>query len=184
MCQRFPVVADARRARHPLKHLQIAATAGAFLAVGFEAVGRVVEPGVALVLLQLLGSEEDRGFQAGAVALLELVAERPRPGQIACFKQRGLYRDVASGLFQALADAAHAVADVEADVPQQADQLLDLRRRDCVMCGVDLIRHQDQQVYVGAGVEFAAAIAANGRQGIVWRHRERRPDFLQHAVHQ
>jgi hypothetical protein len=59
-----------------LDHLQVAQAAGAFLAVGFEAVGGVVELGVALGLLELLGAEKDGGFQRGVAALFEVVIER------------------------------------------------------------------------------------------------------------
>jgi hypothetical protein len=46
--QGFPVVTDAGGARHPLDRLQVAAAAGAFLAVGFQAVRGVMELGIAL----------------------------------------------------------------------------------------------------------------------------------------
>jgi hypothetical protein len=76
------------------------------------------------------------------------------------------------------------VADVEADVPQQADQLLELRRGRRVLLGMVVIGQQDQQVDVGPGIELAAAIAADGGQGQVLRHGQCRPDVPQHLVHQ
>ena len=183
-CQCRPVVADAGGTRHPLDHLQIAKAAGTFLAVGFEAVGRVVELGVAFGLLQLLGAEEHGGVQRGVAALLEIVEQRARTCQPAGFEQGRLDRDVALGFVQALVDAAHAVADVEADVPQQADQLFELRRGRGVLGGMVVIGQQDQQIDVGTRVEFAAAVSADGGQGQVLRHGQRRPYVPQDPIHQ
>jgi hypothetical protein len=65
--QRLPVVTDAGGACDPQDHLKIANAARAFLAVGLQAVGRVVELGIALGLFQPLGLEELFRLQAGVV---------------------------------------------------------------------------------------------------------------------
>ena len=182
--QRFPVVADAGGACHPLDYLQVAASAGAFLAVGFQAVRRVVELGVAFGLFELLGPEENRRVQRGVEALLEIIKERTRASQVAGFQQCGLDRNVTLGFVQAVIDAAHAMTDIEPDVPQQPDQFLQLRRGHGARLRVSFVGQQDQQIDVGTGIEFAATVAANSGQRQSVGHRQCAPDFPQHVIHQ
>ena len=73
-------VADAGGAGYPLDRLQVAAAAGAFLAIGLQAVGSVMELGMTLGLFQLLGGEEGRRLQCRVAALFEVVVERARTG--------------------------------------------------------------------------------------------------------
>ncbi|CUK07277.1 Uncharacterised protein [Achromobacter sp. 2789STDY5608615] len=166
---RAPVLAEAGRARHPQDHLQVAQAAGRFLAIGFERVGRVLVARVALLHLDALGAEERARVQPRLGGGLELLHQRAAAGQPARFKQRGFHRDVGVGLALAVLDGAHAVAGLQAQVPERGDQLLD----GGLVLGGGGVRQQDQQVDVGVRVQFAAAVAAHrrqrgaGRQGIV-----------------
>ena len=81
-------------------------------------------------------------------------------------------RDVAGHLGLAFGDRAHAVADLEADVPQHADEALDERGAG----GVERARQQDQHVDVGMRKELAAAVAADGDQRELRRRAELGPD--------
>src|SRR5204863_5704870 len=104
--------------------LQVAQAAGRLLEVRLERVRRVLVLGVALFLLELLRLEErDRIHRAGE-RLLHAPVERAAAGQEARFQQRGAHRDVVARRRDATLYRAHAVADLQADVPERADQAL------------------------------------------------------------
>ncbi len=46
------------------------------------------------------------------------------------------------------------------------------------------VRHQYQEIHIGAGMQYAASIAAHGGQGADVRHGQRRPDLAQNRIHQ
>lgn len=82
-------------------------------------------------------------------------------GDGAAFHQVGDYRQVGTGLFGALVDGAHALADFQANVPQQGQKALD---------GVSVLlvlgsAQQNQQVDVRVRVQFTAPVAAHRNQG-------------------
>jgi hypothetical protein len=70
------------------------------------------------------------------------------------------------------------VANFEADVPEMADQALQL----FLQRVVGLLRQQDQQVDVGGRVEFAAAVAADRSQGQRGGKVERLPQLLENRI--
>ena len=149
---------------HPADHLDVAQPARALLDVGLELVGGVVEAVVARLLLAPLGGEEGlagpdplRPGRLAHGAVEGLVA-----GERARLHQVGGHRDVARRLLHALGHRAHAVADVEAQVPQQRPEALHGRApvRATVVLG-----HEDHEVHVGARHELAAAVAAHGDEG-------------------
>jgi hypothetical protein len=72
------------------------------------------------------------------------------PAMTAGFQQVGHHRDVARGFVDAFLDRAHAVADVEADVPDQADHLGQALQVRPARFG-----QQEEQVDVRAGEELA-----------------------------
>ncbi|MNV59254.1 hypothetical protein D3C71_1516680 [compost metagenome] len=116
--------------------------------------------GVALLHLDALGAEEGARVQAGLGRGVELLHQRAAAGQPARFQQRGLYRDVGVGFALAVFDGPHAVAGLQAQVPQRGHQLLD----GGFVLARGRVRQQDQQIDVGMRIEFAAAIAAHGGQ--------------------
>ena len=63
--------------------------------------------------------------------------------------------------FDAASTRAHAVADLQADVPEHADQALE---RSPARPRSSSAAQQDQHVDVGTGIELAAPVAAGGDQ--------------------
>ena len=112
---------------HPADGLDVAQSAGAGLDVGLEVVGGIVGLEAPLLLLAHLGLEEvahrpdaigrERGAHRGE--------QLGRAGEAARLHQRRHHPDVGGALLGAFGDGAHAVADLEADVPQEGHQLLD-----------------------------------------------------------
>jgi len=117
-----PAVAKPGRACDPAQHLQVAQPAGALLAVGLEGVGRVVEAGVALFLLEQLGLVEGAHVERFAVARAQLGKQRRVAGEQTRLEQVGLHGDVVGGGDHAFVDRAHRMTDLEPAVPQRADQ--------------------------------------------------------------
>ena len=83
-------------------------------------------------------------------------------------------------LFGALVDRAHALADFQADVPEQGEKAFDGLAEDFVI----IAAQQDQQVDVRVRVQLATAVAANGEQGDVGilAPGEAFPGFLQDLI--
>ncbi len=123
-----PAVAKPGRACDPAQHLQVAQPAGALLAVGLEGVGRVVEAGVALFLLEQLGLVEGAHVERFAVARAQLGKQRRVAGEQTRLEQVGLHGDVVGGGDHAFVDRAHRMTDLEPAVPQRADQRRQARR--------------------------------------------------------
>ena len=147
-------------ARDPADGLDVPQTPGRPLDVRFQVVLDVVELGVPVGLLDALGLEEPaaRPDKPALEGPVEPGAEDVGAGQAPPFDQRRGHGDVARCLPAALPHGPYAVADVELEVPEQADE------------GGDVVRvaarvaDQDQQVDVGARMEFAASVAADGEQ--------------------
>ncbi|CFP51985.1 Uncharacterised protein [Bordetella pertussis] len=173
-----PAVAEAGGAGHPQDDLQVAQAARRLLAIGFQRVGRVLVVGVALLHLHPLGLEEHRRVQPCLHGAVQALHERAAAGQPARFQQRRLDGDVAARLALAVFQRAHAMAGFQAQVPQGGHQCLDRarigRRRG--------LRQQDQQVDVGMRIQFAAAIAADRRQGGAGRQRTQLDQLAQRLV--
>src|SRR3954471_5395818 len=105
---------------------------------------------MALLLFELLRLEEGGGLEHRDERALEALEERAAAGEVARLEQRGAHRDVAGAGADAALDGAHAVADLEADVPECADQPLErfaFRR-------LRLVREEHEQIDVRAGVEL------------------------------
>ena len=112
--------------RHPGDGLDVAQPAGAGLDVGLEVIGGVVGLEVPLGLLADLGLEEllHRPDVLGSESGAHRREQRGTAGEQARFQQRRHDAHVADALFAALRDRAHAVADLEPDVPQEGHQPL------------------------------------------------------------
>ena len=93
-------------------------------------------------------------------------------------EQARLHRDVGRHFGLAFGDRAHAVPDLEADVPQHAEETLDeLGAR-----AVERVGQQHQHVDVRMREELAAAVAADGDERCFGRGAELGPDAGDHAV--
>jgi hypothetical protein len=68
--------------------------------------------------------------------------------------------DISSTLLHTLADRPDAVANLEADVPEEGNQALHI----AAAMGVRRFRHQQHDVDIGAGVQFAAPITSDRNQ--------------------
>ncbi|GIX22614.1 MAG: hypothetical protein KatS3mg121_1397 [Gammaproteobacteria bacterium] len=169
-------------ARDPEHRLDVAQSARALLEVRLEAVGGVAELGVPALLLGELGLEEvgprpDAALGDGGLHALEqgrAARQGPR------FHQVGDHGDVARGFLAALGDGAHAVADLQAQVPEQADETLDP-----VAQGVQgVVLDEQRQVHVGVGVQLAPAVAPDRDQGAarLLARETRRPERAQRLV--
>ena len=147
--------------------LDVAQSTRTCLDVGFQVVGGVVRLGVPVGLLADLGLEEffDRPEVRGGECLGHPRGERSVSGHAARLDEGGHHAHIAGGGFRALGDGAHAVTDLDADVPQEGDERLERRAPRLVERG----RHQDQDVDIGGGVQLAATVAT---------HRDERPIFI------
>ena len=82
-----------------------------------------------------------------------------------------MYRDVLGSFIHAFLQAAHTVANRQADIPEQADE----RLQQGVVGGGMVIGQQDQQVDIGIRKQLATSIAAHGDQRDFLRQGERLP---------
>ena len=160
-----PAFAQPCGARHPQDDLQVAQTAGRFLAVGLQGVGRVLELGVTLAHLQGLGHEEGLRVH-GRVETPAEIREQARvavdqPG----LQQGGLHGYILGGLRQAVGRGSHAGSDFKADVPATADEGFDARLEGVVGLGRSVVRQHQQNVDIRVGEELPAAESADGHQG-------------------
>ena len=141
--------------------MQVSEPAFALLDVGFELIAAVADPLMALVALGELGFDELRrgaAYDLSFEALLQLGVERLFAPHIARFEDRGADRQIALGVAQALGDRAGRLADLEPQIPKDIEQILDN------LLGVRrlLVGQQEQQIDIGEGGQFTAAITADG----------------------
>ena len=131
---------------HPKHGLDVAQAAGRALDVGFEVVLGVVVLGMTRSAFVALGQVEmlARPHLIGAGHLLHALAQVFGAGDGAAFHQVGDHRQVGARLFGAFVDRAHALADFQADVPEQGEKAFDGLAEDFVIAAVE----QDQQVDV------------------------------------
>ena len=179
--QLVPVLAQPRSARHPDHHLQVAQAARAFLAVGFQRVGRVLELAVALVHFERLRAQKGLGVHRLRVGAPEAVEDAPVTAQVARFEQGGLHRHVALALDGAFVQRAHAGADFQADVPAGGDEGFD-RCLAAVVASQHVARQQHQHVHIGVRKQLAAAVAAHRQQRASGGHAGVLPQVEQRLV--
>jgi hypothetical protein len=167
--QRVPVLAQACGTCDPDHHLQVTQPARAFLAVGFERVGRVFELAVALQHLQRLRTQKGLRVHRVRIGMPKAVEYASRAAQVTRFEQRCLHGHVALGQCDAFGHRAHAGADFEADVPACGDEGFDRCLQHLAAAGVRG-RQQHQHVHIGVREQFATAITANREQPCACRH--------------
>ena len=115
--QLAPRAPEAGRARDPQHGLQVAQPARAFLDVGLEVVRGVVVLEVALLLLERLRLVEERHVERRGNRAAERAVQRARACDPPVLEEARLHGDVGGHLRFALGDRAHAVSDLETDVP-------------------------------------------------------------------
>ena len=133
---------------------------------------------VALFLLEALGFGELLGIELALEFALELAEELALADDQARFEQARLDGHILRRELNAFGDRSHAVSDIEADVPQQADELLELLGQR----GIGRLRQQDQQIDIGIGEKLAAAIAANCDERGIGRHCNVLPTGFERVV--
>ncbi|MCY1433045.1 hypothetical protein D9M71_490640 [compost metagenome] len=118
---------------------------------------------VAGLELGALGQEEllARPHVRGAGDFQHALTQGLGAGDGAAFHQVGDHRQVGARLAGAFLHRAHALTDLQADVPQQGEEALDRSAQAFVLRAVE----QDQDVDVGVWVQLAAAVAADRDQG-------------------
>ena len=180
--QRMQVERAELAAGDPENGLDVAQAAGGALDVGFEVVFGVVVLGVARVLLVAFGQKEvlARPHLLRAGDLQHALAQVLGAGNGAAFHQVGDDGQVGTGFVGALGDRAYALADFQADVPQQHEETFDRVAKQLLI----LVFQQDQQVDIRVRVQFAAAIAADSHQadGRLVAPGEAIPGFAQDLV--
>ncbi len=111
---------------------------------------------------------------------LEGLEQPSTPGQVPGLEQRRLHRDVPRRFVDTLVKIAHAVTDIEADIPEQADQRLQAGMVGDVAVVVD----KEEQIDVGCRIEFTPAITTDRHQRHIGRHVHLFPDGAQDAIDQ
>ena len=180
LCQFRPGISQAAGLADPQDHLQVAKAAGCLLEIGLEAVGAVLEFGMALFLLQAFCLEKHLGVEAFPPRVVETGEKAPVPGDLPRFEEAGHHGDVLPRLLDALGDRAHAVGELEPGVPEASDEFFDLARE----AGGSRILQQHQHVDVGMRIELPPPVAADREERERRRHLQLPPHLLQHAVDQ
>src|SRR6266699_3299374 len=128
LCQFRPGISQPAGLADPKDYLQVAKAAECFLQIGLEAVGAVLELGMALFLLQALCLEKRlsvKAFPPRAIKTGEKVAVS---GELSRFDEAGHHGDVLPRFLDALGDRAHAVGELEPGVPESSYEFFDLGR--------------------------------------------------------
>ncbi len=175
-----PAGSESEGIGQPAAVLQIAQPPRAFLDIGFQVVGAVLEAGMTLLLLQDLGRDEARHVQGFAEGPAKVPEQTGIARDQARLEEIGGHGHVPRRLFQAGVGRAHAVADLQAHVPEAADQILDAAR----LLAMGFLAQQDHQIHVGMGELLPPPEATH-------RHQRRRvgqarglPQRVQRAVEQ
>ena len=150
--------------RDPADELQIAQASWTAFHVGLEVVLRVVVATIAASLLLALGSEEvcGRPHLVCCYGFVHGKAKALGPHDRARLHQIGDNREVGLGFLRALFRRSHGMADFEAEVPQAGDEAR--------YCELELgflgdgAVEQHENVDIGVGLEFAAAVATHGEK--------------------
>ncbi len=104
----------------------------------------------------------------------EFVEQRCGPHHEPRLDQRGLHRQVFRRFAQAVVDAAHARADLEAHVPTAGHECFELDGESGIRLRVGAVGQQQQHIDVRVREQLAPAKAADRDQ----RERRVQPDFL------
>ena len=157
-----PAAPETGRARHPADGVQIAQAAGRLLAIRLQRVGRVLLPGVALALLELLGRQKSQRIELRGKSDLKAGQQRRIARHPARFQPGRAGGDVLPRRLQTLRHGAHAVAHLQAHIPAGGHEGRYRRVQRSWRPG--LIRQQYQHIHVRKRKQLAAPVAAHRRQ--------------------
>ena len=121
-----PVLSHAGRTRHPEQDVKVAQSSRAFLAVGLQRVGGVLEFRMALLLFEDFRAIEVARVHDAAYFLTELLITAHGSADAARFEHGRHDRRIGDGLFGALRRRAHRMADGQAQVPEYLDEMRQL----------------------------------------------------------
>src|ERR1700731_4398686 len=143
---------------HPGDRLNVPQPSGTGFDVRFQVVGGVVRLQVAFRLLPNLGVEEllDGPDMLRRQRVAHLRDEARASRKLASLEQRRHYADIGSAFLHTLVDRADAVANLEADIPEESNQTFYI----AAAMRIRRFRHQQHDVDIGAGVQLAAAITS------------------------
>ncbi len=147
--------------RHPEQGLQVAQTAFALLDVRLDHVALATLLAVAGLAFGQLAVDE---FLLGSLEELlpecavQFFGEGGVAADPAVFKQGSADGEVFAAKAQAVLDGARRVADLQAQIPQHVERAFD----DALGPGGDLVGGEEEEVDVGMGGHFGAAITADG----------------------
>ena len=132
------------RFRDPADDLNVAQAAGPFLDIRLEVIGGIVKAQMTVVLFFEFGFEElsRRPDLVWADRLLEFVVELAAADDQARFDHRRDHRDIGFAFAHAIANGAHAVADFEADIPEEGQE----RRKLILLRAIGFALEQDHQI--------------------------------------
>ena len=148
--------------QHPDDNLYVPQSARTALDVGFEVIRGVIVTVMPLLLLLQLGLEKCprrphfRRRNGSNHLLEEFFGPAEQPG----FHERCGNRQVVTADLAALGYGSGAVADLKAQIPQERQET-----RDGVTGAARAALRQQQQVDIGAGMQLAAAVAADRHNG-------------------
>jgi hypothetical protein len=136
---------------------------GLFLALGLEEIQGRPEP----IRRERAAHAGKEGFGTGEEARLE---------------ERGRDADVGQTLALTIVDGAHAVTDLETDVPEKGEELFDIR----LPVGGIALRQQHHDVDIRTRMQLAAAVAADRHQRQIVSEATGMPDprGAQRDIHQ
>ena len=147
---------------HPANHLDIPQATGGAFEVGLQVVLGVVVAVVASNLLLPLGFKKAVGGPQvrGAQALAHLLTQTFRPGNEARLQQVGNHCDVCFGFPLAVVERANAVANLQADIPEEGDK----SAQRLPVGGIVVVLKQQEQINIRMGMQFTTPVAAHGHQ--------------------
>ena len=175
-----PILAQSANPRYPADDLQVAQPPGGLLDVWLEAVRAVLILGVPLLLFEPLCLVKSPPVVMFAGPSMELLEQRAAADDPARLQQRGSHGHVPVGLFHALLDGAHAMTDLEPQIPEPPDQVFQLGGER----GIRPARKKNEDIDVRMRKEVAPAIASHGQQGKLCGHAQDPPCRADHRVDQ
>ena len=139
-----PAVTEAGRLGDPQDGLQIAQAAWPLLAIRLQIERRILLAAITFFLLGALDVKEGLRINLFLELGDQTAEQRVTSYHQTRFDKRRLHSQIAFRLLQTILNGSHAMADLETDVPKQADQLLDPGGQ----FRIGFVRQQNQQINV------------------------------------
>ena len=117
-------------------------------------------------------------IDSGAKGIEKAREKRCASRQQAGFDERRLHGLIGLGLGQAVLNRTNTVANLQADIPEESDQLFELLGKGYSRC----FRQQDEQIDIRRRPELTATIAADGSQNHRLREVKFAPQVAQDGI--